>query len=213
MGRSSPRDPSLHRPVGRNATLDREKRLAVATNHSRKTQAQTPPPTGSSSFSGLELAQSDDVSRKCRNRARNHRLCLWELKFLKEDDRVEPRTLQKGFLTAPRRSPPAPRHGKYGTAAVVPLPVGILSDAKGAWATLASAATKASGVEGEGLGSSCRFAEEVASGVRFPRPSPLTCRLPESWLVSCGSFAGAGPRSGRARARLSPRCALRVSVV
>lgn len=69
------------------ATLDREKRLVVATgNHSCKTQALTPPLTGSSSFSGLEeFAQSDDVSRKCRNRACNHRLCLWELKFLKED--------------------------------------------------------------------------------------------------------------------------------
>lgn len=77
----------------------------VATNQSRKTQVLTPPPKGPSSFSSLELAQSDDVSRKCRNQACNHRLCLWELKFLKEDQRVEPTALQKGFLTARRRSP------------------------------------------------------------------------------------------------------------
>lgn len=73
-------------PVGRNTTLDWGKHLLLAANQSvPQTQTLTPPPTSASSFSGLELAQLDDVSRKCRNQACNRRLCLWELKFLKED--------------------------------------------------------------------------------------------------------------------------------
>lgn len=121
---------------------------------------------------------------------------------------------RKGVLTEPRRSPSAPRPGKYGTATAARLRFGILADAKGTRAGLPSAASTASGGEGNSPGSNRLVSEDVTSGGAFPPPHGPPC----SGLIGqlrCFARRGRGGRAGLCLRVRGPRAARvsRVSVV